>query len=176
MQFLKSFEGVRVLHQTIHGEYIRASAPVHIWEDIFETTFREYEIKTKAAMSPRTVIRSERYSLPIELHDHILTVFNTVQFAPDNLLTNIRLGSTQQNSATASQNGNDGIIAGSVTPALINRYYNVSNNNITSTATQAVFESLNSSYSPSDFRLFQKYFNLTVHPISQDIGGHACVQ
>ena len=142
MQYLraKEAEGVVIVRELPYGEYITATAPVHVWEETFATAFHTYEVNTRMSddviskekkqeqqqeikkKHVQSIIRAEEYSLPAELADHVTAV---------------------------------------------------SNNPISSTATQAVYESLNQSYSPSDLTLFQKYFNLEEHPVAEDIGGHA---
>ena len=150
---------------------------MQVWEEVFATAFHVYEVRDKHAVT--TVIRAEEYSLPIELDSHVFAVFNTVQFPQENSLQpSSSHGDIQpyaiSNVSEQSTGSSNGIIYnGHVTPAFINQYYNVSNNNISSKATQAVYETNNQSYSPSDLLYFQKYFNLVQHPVSGVIGDHA---
>lgn len=69
---------------------------------------------------------------------------------------------------------------GYVTPALLRQYYNLSNSVLgSSDVSQAVFNALNQSLSPSDLRLFQKTFNLPASSIANSVNGHvfdgACI-
>ena len=195
MQYLraKEAEGAVIVRESPYGEYITATAPVHVWEETFATAFHTYEVNTRMSddviskekkqeqqqeikkKHVQSIIRAEEYSLPAELADHVTAVFNTVQFPPQNILRkSLRpIGEVVEVQKVDKVTQSSGIISGTVTPALINLYYNVTNNTISSTATQAVYESLNQSYSPSDLTLFQKYFNLEEHPVAEDIGGHA---
>ena len=167
LKYLRSRKGIKIEHETLHGEYIFATAPIHVWEDVFATTFASYAIAGENHHY-QSLIRAEAYSIPIELDKHVSAVFNTVQFPPPNLLKSFV--EIEQSEIPAAI---DGLIYGYVTPELINKFYHVINNTITGAGTQAVYESLNQSYSPSDLLKFQKYFNLTVHGVSEDIGGHA---
>ena len=40
MDYLLAKEGVDIYQQSLYGEYIFARAPVHVWEDVFATTFQ----------------------------------------------------------------------------------------------------------------------------------------
>ena len=65
-----------------------------------------------------------------------------------------------------------GVFDGYVSPELLNQFYNISNNNGSAIVSQAVLETIDNAMSPTDLTRFQQYFNLTVEPIAQDIGGH----
>ena len=132
----------------MHNEYIFATATVEVWEEeVFAAAFNIYEVRKTAAAKETvtTVIRAKKeYSHPIELDSHTSAVFiNTVdQFPPQNLMQISNHDSEFQvapNMATQSDSDNIIIYYGYVTPAFINQYYyNVSNNNISSKATQAL--------------------------------------
>ena len=95
--FLKSF-GVHESKQrkTLYGEFIIATAPVIVWEAMFQTVFYELtpqkKDSTKHASSSsssssssknkkpiETAIRAKHISLPEPLREHVLAVLNTVQ-------------------------------------------------------------------------------------------------
>ena len=90
--FLKSF-GVHESKQrkTLYGEFIIATAPVIVWEAMFQTVFYELTPKKKGAglatassssktKTPmETAIRAKHISIPEPLREHVLAVFNTVQ-------------------------------------------------------------------------------------------------
>lgn len=63
-------------------------------------------------------------------------------------------------------------IAGYVTPALLNRIYSIDSNSGGGLGSQAVYETIGQSFSPSDLALFQKQFGLPSQPVAEDIGGH----
>lgn len=100
---LQSIPGVVIRAETLYGEYITATAPVRVWENMLDTTFHTYRHDVKIpttrtttdvssslrggessasgapASSSRELLRCERYSLPAELHAHVAHVFGTVQ-------------------------------------------------------------------------------------------------
>ena len=81
-----SFKKVNVVNQSLYGEYITATATIKVWEDMFNTEFHHFDMKLQSvdweAKIIRTlqVIRTESYSLPVELSDHVSAVFKTVEF------------------------------------------------------------------------------------------------
>ena len=90
-EYLQSREEIVVNRQTLHGEYIFATAPVHVWEDIFATTFHAYQVSfwdSDGKPQEEQIIRTEEYSLPVELNGHVSTVLNTVQFHGKNAIEN----------------------------------------------------------------------------------------
>ena len=60
-----------------------------------------------------------------------------------------------------------------MTPALLNAYYNITNNTGTFAVSQAVYESDNQYMSPTDLSYFQSSFDIPQQAISRDYGGHA---
>lgn len=60
-----------------------------------------------------------------------------------------------------------------VTPALLNRYYNIHSNDGGNRGSQAVYETIGQTVSPSDLTLFQKKFGLPVQAMAHIIGGHS---
>jgi subtilase family serine protease len=65
-----------------HDDYIKASAPISVWETLLNTEFYEWEDQDSDLKTTRTYTRSEHYSLPAELTPHISAVFNTCQAFP----------------------------------------------------------------------------------------------
>eukprot|EP00598_Pedospumella_elongata_P007545 CAMPEP_0184969134 /NCGR_PEP_ID=MMETSP1098-20130426/1976_1 /TAXON_ID=89044 /ORGANISM="Spumella elongata, Strain CCAP 955/1" /LENGTH=558 /DNA_ID=CAMNT_0027490869 /DNA_START=52 /DNA_END=1728 /DNA_ORIENTATION=+ len=147
--------GIRIVKSTPHGEYITASAPVSQWERLFATTF--YTFNQRDAKKP--VTRAHHYSIPSELADHVSAVFNTVQLPP-------RVPAKKALSQKVEGK------AGSITPALLNSYYDITSNKGSPKVSQAVFESLGQYYSPSDLSLFEKTYNIPQQDIAVDIGGY----
>ena len=78
-----SFKKVKVVNQSLYGEYITATATIKVWEDMFNTEFHHFDMKLQSVDGEAKivqVIRTESYSLPVELSDHVSAVFKTVQF------------------------------------------------------------------------------------------------
>jgi tripeptidyl-peptidase-1 len=116
-------------------------------------------------------IRSESYSLPSELSEHVTAVFNTVQFPELR-----RKKRNDVNKAKQAVDSQSGIISGYVTPQLLYQYYSISNPVGSANVSQAVFETGNDAMNPDDLTYFQETFNLPVEAISEDIGGHVSTQ
>lgn len=75
-------------HETVYGENITATAAIHKWESIFNTHFHYYHMKdifkdndnTHYTNEDKLIIRTDSYSLPLEIAHHVSVVFNTIQF------------------------------------------------------------------------------------------------
>lgn len=150
--------GVKILKTTPHGEYITAKASIEQWERMFATTFYTLNHVEKV-MKP--VIRAPHYSIPTELAEHVAAVFNTVQIPPR---AAGKKALTLKSDAPAK--------AGSITPAVLNSYYEITSNTGSVKASQCVFESLGQYYSPSDLTLFEENYNLPKEAVATDIGGY----
>jgi subtilase family serine protease len=94
------FNNATVTWESLRGNYIRASAPIQIWERLFDTKFRIWrdiaaaEYKRRKLLSQEnnehsvtdvTVIRAETYTIPAAIQDYIMAVFNVVD--PPHVLT-----------------------------------------------------------------------------------------
>ena len=173
MNYISSTNEVVVNKKTLHGEYIFATAPVHVWENMFATTFHVYEVEENH------IIRAEEYSLPAALYDHVSTVLNTVQFHPPNMLEKKKVqqrpisssskGLSSENDPASStiHTATQSIPFGTVTPALIKSFYSVPNN-ITGSklVTQAVYESNGGRFCQQDLRSFEDAFGLPHQHVS----------
>ncbi len=147
--------GATVIKTTPYGEYITVTAPVSTWSEIFGTTFHYFHHEDPTA---QPVIRAMEYSLPQELAAEVEGVFNTVQLPPQ--MTSRPAPKMKGVASTPS-----------VTPALLNSYYNIFTNSGNNQSSQALFESLGQYYSPADLTAFQTNYNLPVEPVAYDIGG-----
>eukprot|EP01038_Epipyxis_sp_PR26KG_P005158 gene5158-7181_t len=159
-----SLHGIAVTKRTKNDEYITAEAPVSVWESFFNTEFHEFV--TKDSQSTHHVIRCEKYSLPVVLVDHVSAVFNTVQFPnPMEMKSSI----VKMPFTTAAEVN----ITHYVTPAFLGEVYDIRNFTGSEQSSQAVYESIGQTYSPSDLTTFQKHFGLPVEAVAVDIGYHA---
>ena len=185
LEYLSTIEEVTIDHRTLYDEYITATGPVEVWEALLNTEFNVYALKEAQSgldsaesdvghEKVRSFIRSELYSLPSEMSEHITAVFNTVQF-PE-LRRKKRSAKVRKvkkaMESVLSDTTQSGIVSGYVTPQLLYQYYAISNPVGSAKVSQAVFESLNDAMNPDDLTLFQQTFNLPVEAISLDIGGH----
>lgn len=152
--------GASIVYETPFGEYIRATAPVSIWETEFATEFYEFELKERPGL---VLHRAHSYSLPQQLSEHVLSVLNTVEFDAQNQKVHFEHSQPVSNGRT---------IPKSVTPALINTAYGITSNQGSTQSTQAVYETIGQKMSSVDLTAFQKYFSIPVQPISSVIGGN----
>ncbi len=214
VNFLQSFSpAIKIKEVTLHQEYIKAIAPIEIWERMFSCSFHIYKLvhplstfhfsdtldsltskrNEKKAKTDYTVIRTDSYSLPIEIERHVFAAFNTVQFphprSPKRLARmkdkSVQSDSSKSNLRKLEEEQEEGLSKtsqidwsqrflekGYVTPKLIQLYYEVYNTTASPLVSQGILESLGEALDPSDLTLFQQYFGLLVQPVSQVIGGH----
>lgn len=154
--------------ETLQGEYIFATASIEKWSSLLNTKFYDYEISNEFNGKKLLLVRSEEYSLPSELKDFIIGIFNTVQF-PDAYVPASYIVPDEYSKHDLSVPLLD---PNHVTPALINNFYNVTTNKGSKLATQGVYESLGQVYSPLDLSNFQENFGLPQQKVAYDIGGH----
>lgn len=156
--FLKD-SGAKVVKKTPYGEYISAVAPVKLWEKLFATTFYSFHHVENAI---RPITRAVHYSIPSSLENHLSAVFNTVQMPP-RIPPRKKMHMQQQFRADRT---------GSITPAVLNSYYDIFTNEGSTLASQSVFESLGQYYSPSDLSEFETNYDIPQQAIAEDIGGY----
>ena len=81
---MKSIEGITSIQYSKYQDFISATAPVSVWESIFETVFFTVSRKVKKMGKNSNIgkvmaVRSLQYKLPKLLRGHVCTVLNTVQ-------------------------------------------------------------------------------------------------
>jgi tripeptidyl-peptidase I len=158
--------GAQIVSISAYGEYITAQAPVSVWEKSFDTEFYTFDHTHTIDSTPTQVIRAEKYSVPASLHEHLAYVFHTVQMPLAiwgkpimHLLRN------------SSSNIFASVASGSVSPTLLNEFYNIRSNRGTTKSSQAVYETIGQNLSPKDLTRFQTYFGLPLEPVTTLIGG-----
>jgi hypothetical protein len=171
--------GFNVHRETRYGEFIFVDAPIHQFEKLFATEFHEYTMYNHETRRDELIIRAEHYSLPQELVEHVEAAFNTVQFPPPSIFhghyetpepsTHLRKENVQEEPKDISSSAS---YTGYVYPALLNDYYCIPSNVGNNLTSQAVYESLNQTLSPSDLSTFQTYFSLPQEKIAGDYNGH----
>ena len=159
--------GASIVSETLHGEYITARASIQVWEQMFNTEFYTYALHPLESDSSaiKRFARAEEYSVPMVLDLHVTSVLNTVQM----LQTQPRKPVEREGISTDSKAS----FNGAVYPATLNAAHNIDSNVGHPRATQAVFETINQSFSPSDLTAFQHRYGLPVIPVNKSIGGHA---
>lgn len=76
-----------VTWESIHSDYIKATAPLHVWESLFDTTFYEWEDTGRKGIhssssnrgKPANLILAKEYTIPENMRLHLFAAFNTVQ-------------------------------------------------------------------------------------------------
>ena len=82
MKWLKSNDISTDASSASYSHYITASAPISLWESLFDIKFYEWHHHNADSEKPVTVHRSEELKLPNSMIGHVFTVFNTCQAMP----------------------------------------------------------------------------------------------
>ena len=184
-KFLEA-EGALISKITQYGEYIIASAPIYVWERMFETIF--YVVAGAADSRRRSAIRAVSYTVPRELLQHLLTVLNIVQtpifdasnniisgemISKEILIETAEFSNYDRNKAKAYVNDRTrAYVLGFTYPRLLNEFYNISNNEGSIFTSQAVFETSGQTFSTVDMAIFESTFNLPIAQPTTDINDH----
>lgn len=160
-----SMAGATVIFAESQGECITARAEIGVWERMLNTEFHSYSkvspVKDSLwpADSQTSFLRSEKYSVPISLDDHVAFVMNTIQ-TPElkyqrDYLDNHHPIRLSKNSRSLSN-----IIPGWTSPAQMNKAYNIDDNTGHPRATQGAFEAFGQKFSTEDLLQFQRVYGL----------------
>ena len=161
--------GATVMEGVTKGECITARAEVGVWERMLNTEFHSYSKISVATVSAHSrFIRSEQYSVPAGLDDHVAFVMNTVQvpvtrFQRD-FLDNIHPISPSKKSRFAEASNQ---YEGFTSPDQILARYNIADNSGHPRATQAAFEAFGQKFSPEDLLLFQELYDIPRIPANK---------
>ena len=181
----------KITKQSLNGEFVTVEAPIKLWETLFSAEFHEFSCDDVPDVHFH---RALQYTIPVELNKHISSVFNTVQMPDLNSAALKRIRASKRHHLSPSyyaamNGGNDSLsdatttssispqatreLKGYVTPALLKRIYNIDSNNGFQLGSQAVYETIGQTFSPTDLTLFQKQFALPLEAVSHVIGGHS---
>ena len=158
VMFLLS-RSVRVISETLGGEYIIAEASISEWEIILDTKFYKFgQIRSSGHITE--VTRAERYSIPRVLESHVQGVLNTVDMPliRNRRSVNAKIIPTRTEISDSTLSADYGFI----TPEKLNTYYNAGISSGSNRSTQAIFASIGQTYSPADLKQFQTLHNLHV--------------
>lgn len=168
-----SDSGATVTWASAHQDYIKATATIEVWENLLNANFYYYHdesVKNKSG-KPKVFIRSQEYSIPQSLEEHIECIFNTVQ-APPVINKSYHVGPEKK--FKTSLRGSDvkvnAFTAPDVTVSFLNSFYGISSNIGNANQNQSVFETAEQYFSPTDLTSFQSYYGLTVQK-AIDVGG-----
>lgn len=106
--------------------------------------------------------------MPEEIKDHIDFIGETVQFPSfSKRLSGPVINAFTPKVYNESVSGGR-IVSGYVTPELINKVYNIDDNDVKSPkATQSLFEALGQNFCPADLSLFQEVMGLSSNPVQK---------
>ena len=158
--------GATIISESVFGEYITAQAPVSLWEEMFQTEFYKFHHSSEKDEDVVEIIRAEKYSVPSVLHEHVTSVFQTIQMIQMKWGRPVIYAVKQSTSIIQNH-----LVFGSIQPERLNRYYSVDNNTGSSLSSQAVFQSNKQYVSPDDLTAFQKVFNLPKQKVAKFVGG-----
>lgn len=162
-----------------YGEFIHVQGTVSQWEESLNAKFYEVHDVSKVNLGGRKEPRSRKtepllraleYTVPLEIEEHVQAMFNTVQVPPKFKKTSILTSAPIHSDVTVVPGTL--VYPGYVTPALLNKQYNITSNIGNSLTSQSLWESLEEDYSPDDLTAFQTQFQLTVEPMAGDYGGY----
>jgi hypothetical protein len=166
--------GARVSWKSKYYEYIKATAPISIWENLLSTSFYGWEDLTQPAESRRLVHRAADYKLPSAIADHLTTVFRTVQTPPAWKQHSHMRQSSEEEWLTRAfgdrQSRPQPLSNGEVTVSFLNGLYKIPSNIGSSAQQQSVFETGGERYSSQDLQKFQQTFGLPLQAVAEDYG------
>ena len=172
LQFLQNF-GATIVSESLFGEYVTAKAPVSLWEKFFKTEFYIFHQTSEGSENVVEIVRALMYSVPATLHEHIASVFQTVQMT-QKLWGRPIMHRLRDSVGGVHING----VKNSISPKKLNRYYSIKNNIGTSMSSQLTFQSTGHQTSAQDLRSFQDAFNLPRQNVSTFVGNrgddHGC--
>jgi tripeptidyl-peptidase I len=161
--------GATVMQGATRGECITARAEVGVWERMLNTEFHSYSKVGVASVSGRSdFIRTEQYSVPASLDDHVAFVMNTVQvpvtrFQRDFLDDHYSIEKSRKSRFSEASSTYEGFTS----PSQILARYNIADNSGHPRATQAALEAFGQKFCPEDLVLFQNLYDLPVIPANK---------
>ena len=158
--------GATVVTETLGGEYITASAPIPVWERMFSCEFFMFHQTQENEIMERFV-RTESYSIPVCLDNHVESVFRTVELPYENLST-LKLSVIDPKHEKFDLQATTDYIS----PSKLRAAYNMGNSTGSNSSTQTIFAALNQNFSSSDLSKFQTRFGINQQALSTSIGGH----
>jgi subtilase family serine protease len=158
--------GIEMTWKSIYGEYVKAAAPIEVWERLLNTEFYRFEDKTTRRASGVTVHRADEYSIPEHLLEHVYTIFNTVQTPPElNHPHVLPIEDVDVDSPTRALRGihpvsvsalsSKRVLNRDVDINFLNDLYEISSNTGSPNQRQSVFQTNGQHFSPDDLNQFQ---------------------
>lgn len=153
--------GANVTWKSVHGDYIRATAPLFVWEDALATEFHQFELTTESMGDSKVKMlhRADHYSLPSHVREHLSAVFNTIQTPSQLSAKHFMLDGFAEQSVGSNLRKRAAAV-GSVTVEFLNTYYEIANHTGNANHQQAVFQTADEYFCPNDLRQFQRNHNI----------------
>lgn len=163
-EFLNGFD-IAERTSTPHGEYIEVSVSVAVAEDILKTEFHRFlHLETG-----ETIVRAPHYSLPDDVAANVDFVGHVTSFPVMRKKPIFHRMDAPHVAKVAS--GDDCHGAGVSTPQVIDCVYGIKNNTVaTKTSSNALFETIQQYYEPSDLQQFDQKYNVPTQKVSKVVG------
>jgi tripeptidyl-peptidase-1 len=169
---LSTYPAVSVEKRSRDNRFVTVKAPIGLWERLFSAEFYSFSRTNRKGRVDLVVDRAMSYEIPVLMAEHLDAVFNTVQM-PGLSKAGVRGPQSGLYTVTAGANpAPQPIMSGSVTPQMLNSFYEIPSNDGKFHGSQSLYEALDQDYSPDDLHDFQLYFSLAVNPVALDINGH----
>ena len=170
--------GATIMPQKILGDCVTAEAAIHLWERMFDTEFHSFSTKNintfygigAGSAAEVNLVRTERYSIPWELEEHVASVINTIQppFMSDPKLPP-KVHTFNHPSESSRFSEETALYNGYTTPQLVTNAYFADDISGHPRATQAAYEGFGQVFSPLDLLAIQKRLTLTVMPANRTV-------
>lgn len=138
-------------HATVHGEFLRCTAPIAVWEQALRAKFRAFSHRSEPAV---IVARAPSLHVPQDMAPHIAAVLlgselPSIGFSSTAVTRKLQAGAPPYCDAHPC-----------CTPAVLNRAYNITDNSGGGLGSQAVFETGGQYMSPADLKAFQTKYGI----------------
>ena len=174
--------GATIVSKRFSCGSITARGSVRLWERMLDTKF--YSISRvselvqngtrKSGTAGATFIGTERYSVPLSLDAHIASIQNTIE-RPSILTRKVHYVAPNPSDHVGKDRFSvkTRIELPYITPGLLSRAYNVSDNTGHPLATQTALQGFDQAFAPEDLKIFQETMYIPVQPIEHFINGAA---
>ena len=164
-----NLNGATITAETLHSEFITATAPISVWNKVLDTQFMSFH-QRQIDGDIEEIVRAERYSVPIELDEHVDCVMNTIEMP---IVFTRKANIYKPSSSTGSKGRfNEAEYNGYVLPTTIRKYYNLSGNHGSELSTQAIFGGHLDYLNPIDLAKFQSFDDIDINQPALNINGH----
>ena len=164
-----SAHGATIVSETLHSEFISATAPVSVWNKMLDTVFMTFH-QRQIDGDIEEIVRAEKYSVPKELDEHVDCVMNTIEMPV--VLTRKSKTYKLPSSTGIKARFSESDYSGYVLPTTIRKYYNLSSNHGNGFSTQAIFGGRMDYLNPTDLAKFQSYDDIDIDQPALNINGH----